>query len=83
MRQIGSLKDHYMVTKISDVGGTVFPRCAARFDLPVSGSCYMHETVRVSEVIGGSSHAFHYESLLMSSSYLLGVDRFRGRRACR
>ena len=47
-----------MITKISDAGGV--PRCAAHYDLSVSGSSGswdMHETMRVSRVM--AARAMH------------------------
>lgn len=41
--------DLQRIIKISVVGS--ISRCAVHFDLSVSGSCYMHETTRVSEVM--------------------------------
>lgn len=46
MRQIESPQDHDMITRNSYSNGV--SRCAAHFDLSVSGSWDMHETMRVS-----------------------------------
>lgn len=67
----GSLHDHNIPSSV------VIHRCAAPFDLSAFGSCNMHETLRVSEVIAARA-VIPLPKLVADQLFPFGGNRIRG-----